>query len=165
MDESELKRLELLAANAAPGPWVADYFDETCGDIANFDVRTPEQATGGIVCQQLGTGAITAFRSDEEAQRDDYACQPDEMPVVACHRTISRGRSPIGEAYLSEPVPLRPHDAAFIAASREAVPALCAVVRDLQARNLALAERVAAQSELLSKRAEAPVPVTPTEGE
>lgn len=55
-----------------------------------------------------------------------------------------------------EPPDRFPHnrDAEFIAAARSAVPELVAEVRRLRALAASLAERVAAQSELLSRRAE-----------
>lgn len=111
MEAGELDRLERLAALASPGPWAAHYHDDELDGVGNFGVRTPEQGTGGTVYREVAESHL--------------------MPMVAGTRTVHHGFTSEGELVHEESVSLLPHDAAFIAAARQAVPDLCAAVRAL----------------------------------
>lgn len=108
MTSEELDQLERLAEAATPGPWMAVYTDDELRGLEQFGVNAPEEATGGCVFP-LPAGTM-----------------------VAGERTVASGcdadGEPIGEVLL----PLKPHDAAFIAAARSAVPALITIVRKLR---------------------------------
>ncbi len=128
MADADLDRLEALAAAATPGPWTNESRRPIGGPC--FMVRAPGRWRGFSLSETNG-----ALPADAVGRADGLATAEQRLA-----------------------------DATFIAATRGAVPALVAEVRRLRAelaearqRCEGLAERVAAQSEILSRRAERPV--------
>lgn len=112
MTDAELDRLEQIANSATPGPW-SSYFT---GD-------SPDDEHGAFVFRRVD-GPPPATDADVWADNGTY---------IASKREINRGYCTVtGESVLPEDVPLRPCDALFIAACREAVPKLIAEVRRLR---------------------------------
>lgn len=112
----ELDRIESGIGAATPGPWQAGYWDDARTPLENFDTSAPDDATGGSV----------------------YAVAPEAIISVADARTLSRGSTGEGESVRPVALPLRPHDAAFIASARQDVPALVAALRECDRRFAAL---------------------------
>lgn len=108
MTEKELILIELLADKATPGPWFAGYWSGQCHkDHGIGRMRHP----GPPEC-------VYDYTKNEESDHFiRYVGAPNKVQLIG------------GDDY--GPI-LSGYDAAFIAATREAVPALIAEVRRLQ---------------------------------
>lgn len=129
MGEDELAELERLAENATAPPWSAVLL----GDDENRNPE-PDEVTGAFVYHHAGRG----FRHEDlkvvEVDGIELETHPDNGVEIAGRREVNRGYYvETGDSHMPEDVRLKPADALFIAACREAVPKLVAEVRRLRA--------------------------------
>ena len=135
MSEEELAELERLANASTRGPWQAFFWrterlDEADGKLENA-FCSPEKANVGIVCWVDPKAPIYAT---EEPDPVGPIYVPDNGVSIASKREVNCGYDMTdGEPIGAADIYLKAADAMFIAAAKQAVPALIAEVRRLRA--------------------------------
>lgn len=123
LSDERLAEMRGRVEAATPAPWTAWYDSDEAEGVGKFDINTPQQATGGYV-----------FRMhDDHVVHVGVSVAPDNGVCIANDRLVNRGYdTDSGEPVRQESVPLKPHDAAFIAHARQDIPDLLAEVDRLR---------------------------------
>ena len=136
MTDAELQTIRERCAKATPGPWLPYLSDgeKLVHDGSRFfpDDGIAKAVSGEVVKELVPPPCLnhpTAIYIPAPGEMLPSGCEP-----IASHRWITRlydydtGESPVPEEY----IPIRPHDAVFIAHARTDIPALLAEVERLR---------------------------------